>query len=57
MIVALVVLVLSWLWIFIFMNNLSDYMTAAITCEDYYKAKLEFELEKDQIYQAEWIAK
>lgn len=37
--IALIFLILSWIWIFIFFNNLGDYMESAIIVEDYFKAK------------------
>jgi hypothetical protein len=37
--VALIFLIISWIWIFIFFNNLGDFMVSAITVEDYFKAK------------------
>lgn len=37
--VALIYLFISWIWVFVFMNNLGDYMTSAIVVEDYFKAK------------------
>lgn len=36
---AIVFLIVSWLWLFLFINNLADYMNSAIVCEDYFKAK------------------
>lgn len=37
--VALVFILLTWVWLFLFINNLGDYMVSAITCEDYFKVK------------------
>ena len=37
--VGLIFLMVSWLWLFIFLNNLADYINSAIICEDYFKAK------------------
>lgn len=40
--IALIFLLLAWLWLFLFVNNLSDYMNSAIVCEDYFKSKQGF---------------
>lgn len=37
--IALIFLILSSLWIFIFVNNLGDYMISAAVCEDYFQTK------------------
>jgi hypothetical protein len=37
--VAIVFLVVSWLWLFLFINNLADYINGAVVCEDYFKGK------------------
>lgn len=37
--IAVIFLIISWIWVFIFVNNLGDYMTSAIIVEDYFKAK------------------
>lgn len=34
---GIVFLIVSGLWIFVFINNLGDYMTSAVTCADYFK--------------------
>lgn len=40
--IAIVFLIVAWLWLFLFINNLSDYMNSAIVCEDYFKSKQGF---------------
>lgn len=37
--VALIFILIVWIWMFLFINNLGDYMVSAITCEDYFKVK------------------
>jgi hypothetical protein len=37
--IALIFILLIWIWMFLFINNLGDYMISAITCEDYFKVK------------------
>lgn len=37
--VGMIFLIVSWLWLFLFINNLADYLNAAIVCEDYFKGK------------------
>lgn len=40
--IAIIFLIVAWLWLFLFINNLSDYMNSAVVCEDYFKAKQGF---------------
>lgn len=37
--IAVVFIIVSWLWLFMFINNMADYMNSAVVCEDYFKAK------------------
>ena len=40
--IAIIFLLISWIWLFLFINNLADYMNSAIVCEDYFKSKQGF---------------